>query len=363
MDIVLVGGDFDNETCRPSKIIQMIGKELRANNYVEKLEVYNGGSYDTLEDILDVCEDTDVIMWFPNVSNEMDKVRDIKARYPKKMLVSSKNNLDGKYTVSDLVAHGLMMKSNLMVEFAWGVNCLIFMRLLDPLGNVWQEHTPNVHSLANNMVYRLRDLMSFTRAKSVWAGEAIEPINLHAWFQRVEDVAEDFHGLIKPSGVNKRFLGNTSFRCTRGFPSYRGNRDDDIFVSRRNVDKRAIGPKEFVKVSLATNGDIQYWGPHKPSVDTPIQLRLYKYLPEINFMLHGHVYVEGAPFTEHAIPCGAVEEVTEIMKVIRRDHKDPTKFREGVINLKGHGCILMSYRATYVDNIKYYARPVPERMR
>ena len=51
-------------------------------------------------------------------------------------------------------------------------------------------------------------------------------------------------------------------------------------------------------------------------MDTPVQVRLYKTIPHINYIVHGHVYVKGAPFTKEAIPCGALEEVDEIMELI-----------------------------------------------
>ena len=35
----------------------------------------------------------------------------------------------------------------------------------------------------------------------------------------------------------------------------------------------------------------------KPSVDSSIQVRLYRILPEINYIVHAHCYAEGAPFT------------------------------------------------------------------
>ena len=88
-------------------------------------------------------------------------------------------------------------------------------------------------------------------------------------------------------------------------------------MSRRNVDKRYIEQEAFVPCYMDDTGNVLYYGPYKPSVDTPIQVRLYKYFPRINYMLHSHVYVKGAPFTSKAIPCGGIQEVTEIMRVSR----------------------------------------------
>ena len=49
-----------------------------------------------------------------------------------------------------------------------------------------------------------------------------------------------------------------------------------------------------------------YYG-EKPSVDTPIQIKLFNYYHNVNYMVHGHVYVDNAKMTEHKIPlwlCG-----------------------------------------------------------
>ena len=132
-----------------------------------------------------------------------------------------------------------------------------------------------------------------------------------------------------------RFLGNSSFRCQRGFPSFRGNKDI-IFVSRRNVDKRFIDKDHFVGSVLLEDGSVGYYGEYKPSVDTPIQLRLYNLLPKINFMIHSHCYINAAPFTKTPVPCGAVEEVDEIMEIIGQGRSQPFY----AINLIGHGLLL-----------------------
>lgn len=34
-------------------------------------------------------------------------------------------------------------------------------------------------------------------------------------------------------------------------------------------------------------------------------------------MIHSHCYIENAPYTEMSVPCGAIEEVDEILNVIR----------------------------------------------
>jgi hypothetical protein len=159
-------------------------------------------------------------------------------------------------------------------------------------------------------------------------------------------------------------LGNASFRfrCEKGFPSFRSD-EGTIYVSKRNIDKRlVIDMNSFVQVSLVSYNKlwVDYVGENKPSVDTPIQLLLYRYYSKINFMLHSHTYIWGAPFTHNIIPCGAVEEFFEIVQTM------PGQDREKVmINLKGHGSLVMvsdvkDFRDVRGLPLQYRARPLPE---
>ena len=136
--------------------------------------------------------------------------------------------------------------------------------------------------------------------------------------------------------------------------------NNGIFVSRRNVDKSHIGKEAFVYVEKS-DGKLWYYGEHKPSVDTPIQAMLYDILPWTNYMLHSHVYVEGAPFSSKMIPCGGLEEATEIVSVLgEHEFSDYASF---AVNLKGHGSIIFVSKPEYIRSYKFYARPRPESMK
>ena len=184
----------------------------------------------------------------------------------------------------------------------------------------------------------------------------------------VKNCAKVFNEYTPSANNTTRFLGNCSLaptRCAKGFPSIRtANR---ILVSQRNVDKTHLTKENLVPVMFDesktfTNQQILYCGNHKPSVDTPIQVRLYDALPNINYMIHSHCYIRNAPFTAKCIPCGGIEEVKEILTLI-----DKTLFgRETLymaINLKGHGSIIMASDLALLDNIteQYYPREFPEK--
>jgi hypothetical protein len=278
---------------------------------------------------------------------------DIEKKYPKAILVSSKRNYQDQdhYDLPDLISRALQSKSNLFIEFTKGDNIDKFtFRLLDPLGNQFY-FGDNVDTLCLTMFKRIQFLQTMTRTGSYQIGEKISaPISFENFLTVVKEHSIVFNRLIQKPSTVTRFLGNTSFRCTHGFPSLKQN--NQIFVSRRNVDKSGITTENMVAVKQIPEG-VGYYGQDKPSVDTPIQLELYKKYPHIQFMLHGHVYVKDAPFTNQIVPCGSFEEVEEICKLGNND----TSF---VVNLKGHGFTALSTDIQFIQDLQFYSRPVPE---
>jgi len=353
MKMLLVGGTFDDEGGKPSKIITSLAKQLRPE------ATLNGGTFDRLFNQLLVLTNYDVVLWFANVPNNKPKlVREIKKKHPKCLLVTSKRNIDGDYSFEDLVFRALELKSNLFVEIVQKENRRLAARVADPLGNVFGEFVEDFGIIAKVLKERLAQLYRCTRIGSTRAGNTLGLTPDHPeFFELIREYATTFHELIhvKPEAAN-RFLGNASFRCERGFPSFRD--DEMIFVSRRNVDKRFIDRDAFVAVAPRLSGEylsVKYYGGFKPSVDTPIQLFLYDYYKNVNFMLHSHTYIKDAPFTENVIPCGALQEGDEIAKLF--PNKDDCDFR---LNIRGHGSLVCASSVEYLREIPYVPRSTPE---
>ena len=197
----------------------------------------------------------------------------------------------------------------------------------------------------------------FTRVSSTRLpdNDKISVPNDKAFFDIVKRSAKIFDKLMHQPANPSRFLGNASFRCQRGFPSFRGS-NELIYVSRRNIDKKFISKDTFVPVDIRHNGfKPNYYGVHKPSVDTPIQIGLYRLFPNVNYMIHGHAYADNAPFTDRVIPCGAIEEISEISRIFTT--VDKTNF---VVNLLGHGSIVFAKDVNFFYEVTYSARPFPE---
>jgi ribulose-5-phosphate 4-epimerase/fuculose-1-phosphate aldolase len=352
--MLIVGGSFDDNGGKPSSLVSKLGEAVMQDDVGFDVKLYNGGHYDLLEVLLEESKHFDYVIWWANVLNDKPKIRNVKDVNPRAMLVTSKRNDNNKYSFAELINRALGSKANLCVQFS-KVEDRFTMMLFDPLGNSWYSGD-SIPKLYHAMAERLKYLKSITRQGCVHTDDNIEIPDEREFFDIVRNYADTFHELIKPDSAVTRFLGNSSFRCQRGFPSFR--KDDMIFVSRRNVDKRFIDKSAFVPVKLEDDTTLYYYGDSKPSVDTPIQARLYKLLPNINYMIHAHVYISGAPFTKSMIPCGGLEEVEEVMTVIGDDTEEDFY----AINLIGHGCIVMAKDVEQLKYLHYISRPLPERL-
>ena len=364
MKVLVVGGNFDNNGGRASSIIDKFSNEIcyylmkiDPENKFTTLTAYNGGHFNEIEEILQEVSKADIVFWWANVPNDMPKIRNVKEVNPKCMLVTSKRNDNEKYSFGELVNRALGAKANLCLEFSKQGDGKFNMMLFDPLGNEWYNGT-DIKDCTNTMMDRLMFLKDVTRQGCKQASGDVNIPNEENFFNLIKENAEVFHKLINPAPGVTRFLGNSSFRCQRGFPSFKD--DKMVYVSRRNVDKRYIGPEAFVPTFLGLKNEVYYKGDYKPSVDTPIQLRLYEKLPNIRYMMHAHVYVEGAPFTKNMVPCGGLEEVSEVVDTIRDTYGDLNKDFYA-INLIGHGSIVMGDEVEKLKNIHYIGRPIPEK--
>ena len=369
---------------KSSSVVTKLIKAFIAYSIV--IRFHNGGKYSDLCVVITTTPNYDLVFWFANVDNSLPKIRDVKEIAPKVMLITSKRNDNNKYTTMEIVQRALATKSNLIFEFS-KTNDLFNIRVLDPLGCMWYDGLDIDEAVIKTM-HRLSYLRSITRQSTNKSNTSKELVL--AWYfdqfkqeqyksdkeitipdeqefiELVKNYAVRFQEILKPGPNVERFLGNASMRpnppqvgrCSKGMLSFRAN--GYIFVSQRNIDKQFIDINHFVPCYLE-NDKVYYCGDNKPSVDTPIQLRLYELLPNINYMIHAHVYMKDAPFTELAIPCGAIEEVSEIKSTIKKYYNDFNGTRY-VLNLKGHGSIIMGNSIDDITNIQYYGRPMPEKL-
>jgi hypothetical protein len=351
--VIFVCGDFNDNGGRASGYAKKLILALRDVFPAEITSVFNGGNFLELQDILSriQIEKPSAIFWFANVPNDKEKLIDqIKKDSPSSILISSKDNSHDRYTFPEIISKMLRVKANLSLIFHKGQ--AIHASLVDPLGNVFLDHERDVEKVAMAISTRVTELLGMTRIGSIKVGDAIptpDDEETRRFVEVIHKQAQEFARLT-PTVSTERMLGNASFRCKIGFPSIR--KDNLIYVSRRNIDKTSIGLDGFVAVNTFSE-NVEYYGDCKPSVDTPIQLLLYRFYRNVRFMIHGHVRIQGAPETNKVIPCGAIQEAYEVFNLF--PSYVTTNF---CVNLKGHGCIILADNLDYFDAVTYIQRSI-----
>lgn len=357
MNILLVGGVWDSGIGRRSGVVEKL------TNILQKLEDkgifcgYNGGNYQLLRDsVRPISELFDVVIWMPDIDNGEEKLlNQIKANSPTTLLVQSKRMDSKGYTNKDLIQRLLKSHAGLGIavrEADVSEDKAFSLQLVDPLGNCYVE-TTDLEVFAYSLHARIKEIRSFTRQRSIYAGLVPENSVNPVFVDVVKEVAGKFTPLVAGASP-ERFLGNASTRCSFGFPAERLR--DGLAVSKRNVNKEMLTKDQFVVVEPETvQNSVLYYGPDKPSVDAPIQVELFKQYSNVRYMIHGHVYVEGAPTTDRKIPCGCLEEVEEVLKLY-----PDTNITNFSVNLLGHGCIMFADNVDYFLQQQFKARPFLE---
>jgi hypothetical protein len=216
---LVVCGTFDNKGGKPSGLMNKL-----FNTYPENYIFVNGGYYEHLQQILEDTVAYDIIYWFANVDNDLPKIRNVKEVNPKCILITSKRNDNDKYCFEELINRALGLKANLVFEFSKSAKDDLFnIRVFDPLGVLWCDRTNDYKKVIDRAYNRIQKLACYTRQQSVVINDKVSFETEPRFIDIIHDKAEIFHKLVQPPEVVERFLGNVSFRCTHGFPSFRGN--------------------------------------------------------------------------------------------------------------------------------------------
>lgn len=344
---LVVTGTFNELQGKPSSIGDTLCVGL--SNYFDVTSV-NGGPLSTLDSLTKQLIDYSVIIWMPNIDNSVDKyLSRIKAIHQKCLLVSSKRVVEKNYSEWDVVGRLLKTKSNLGIMITQDDKFRF--KLLDPLANIWVD-TQDVLELAGALGDRLYALGKITRLPSVRLADQPKKFEVPSdYLEAVHWYGNKFYEYVNAMNPN-RFLGNTVTRCMKSFPIARES--NRYLISRRNVAKDNITAQDFVEVT-PEESRVEYFGLNKPSVDSPIQVRLLNYYSNINYIIHGHVYAPGQLMTSHCLPCGAIEEFEEIKQLV-----PDRNVEHFVVNLRGHGCLILANKVEQLYNVTLESRPCPE---
>ncbi len=338
MKTIVVGGNF-GETPKASSVALKLSEQLNS-------DLINGGSINELR-AASLLTAYDLIIWAANVDNEVEKIYPIKKTGA--VLICTKAMREDR-NFGDAVSRIFKMQANAVI--AIGLAKPFHFDLIDALGNNWCS-APYIDVLA----VKIQELYAWSKGSIRIKSTPVKQLTTHLWYDTPTGINTldhlcDIVKTVADKVENERggrYFGNVSTRCAKMFPSVRRTDDNDLIaVSARNTPKDRLSREDFVFTELGDN-EVFYEGDRKPSVDTPVQLHLYQKLKHINFMIHGHAYIQGAPFTEHYYPCGDLREVEAII-----DNIDDQRiaFR---INLKNHGFLIAS---SDLIALRHYAETV-----
>lgn len=350
MKVLFTAGTWDKNGGKTSELMNKM-YELLNNQTDFDITFFNGGLYDELNDIVMTAKDYDIIFWMANVPYELEPIKFVKSVNPIALVIGSKKNINRQYSFVDILNKTLLQRNNLSILFSKNDKDDKYeMNLFDPLGTSWYEGY-SMDDMVDVMVKRIRFVLT-TRRERTFKVEGTKDIPNHEdFFKYVRDVAEIFHKTIEHADGVTRFLGNASFRG-----------DDVIYVSKRDVNKALIDKNNFVAAYLGEDDKVYYYGEYKPSKDTVVQTRLYKMFPNINYIIHSHCYASGAEFTNIPVPCGALDEIDEVLDVVKNKYNNDFSLNYYKFNLNGHGCLIFGSSIDDLKKTEYITRHLPEKI-
>lgn len=369
MKILLVGGSFDLNNGKESGLIKKMSSYIKEKSY--DLTVYNGGHYNDLKNIINSAKEYEVIFWMASVPNDLPKIRNVKTINPYALVIGSKRNDNEKYSFVEILNRALEQRNNLTIEFS-KENNRFKMLVFDPLGSSWYKGT-DLNECLDTLLNRVEFLLTTRREHTYKIDKTSAIPDNEEFFEYVRNVAEIFHKTIEHSDDVTKLLGNASYRVPN---------NNHIFVTERDINKAVINKETIVEVFLDNDKErsdltkfskensrdevsvdkVYYYGDKKPSKDTVVQVRLYKMFSNINYIVHSHCFVEGGYFTNNSVPCGSLDEIDEVLEVIKNFYNNDFSLDYYKINLKGHGCLILGNNIDILKKSKYITRHLPENL-
>lgn len=369
LKVTVVGGPFAQRV-DPVLCLVPTGKGKLASGVADALEKYFGqvervgnfskGTVCTFDELQKMIPgmDSNIVVFMPHLPNILvgvspEKIRieegsvgrieycravkiveNIKQIHPEVLLVPFKI-IDKDKLLGDVVRWMLKLHAALAVYSYLGESKTF--HIVDALGNDIKLSKEKLPEVLAREIYRMSHAV---RRRSVWKGPEIPDVPyLRAYVDFSRRMEPAFTDTIRNIAVG-RWPGNFSFRCAKGFLSARAG--DGFVVTMRNVAKTGLTEKDFVFVSLdLENGKLQFWGRKdaKPSIDSPVHRLIYKELPWVMGIVHGHLHAKGNCVYENMLtrwPCGAENEAEEILKVA------PGTYRKlWIVNVSGHGFVAL----------------------
>jgi len=325
MRTIIIGGFWDNNTPKPSKLLHALS--------FESIEIRNGGTVAELQELAAKAQEYDLVLWMPNIKNEHEDI------FPTKkvggILIVSKVLRENRGR-ADAVQRIFKFHGNATIAINKQADQPYEYELIDALNNTWIKT-----GSFEEVILKCQELYTWT-AGTIREGTHREMDKLDRLLELNKRVADQVRA------KQERFFRNlsTRTRCASLFPSFNNGNSEVVLVSARNTNKQTLGRTDMVIVYRDKDKMLKYFGERKPSVDTPVQIDLYAQLPQLKYIIHGHNEVIGAETTEIYFPCGDKREVEEVMKLMKDD-----TFDAKAINIKNHGFLIMGNDSDAIENL------------
>ena len=111
---------------------------------------------------------------------------------------------------------------------------------------------------------------------------------------------------------------------------------------------------------LLTAGTFDLNGGKKSGLIEKMYLKLKEYTNY--YIVHSHCYIKSGFFTSVPVPCGALDEIDEVLKVIKQYYKNNFTLDYYKVNLKGHRCLILGKEIEDLKITEYIARNLPEKL-
>jgi hypothetical protein len=79
-------------------------------------------------------------------------------------------------------------------------------------------------------------------------------------------------------------------------------------------------------------------------------------------MIHSHCYAVDGKYTEMPVPCGSLNEIDEIVRVVEKDYNGNYNLPLYIVNYTGHGCLLLANSVDDLKKISFIPRVFPEEL-
>lgn len=335
LNLLFVAGNWGPDGGRPSKYMDQLAEHL-AKKVTGHVDVHNGGTIEELKEILETrAKQNEVVFWSPNIPNELKNgILTPKDYNPACTLINFKRNDHGRLSYDDLKSLMIAQKADITCEVFKDDTGRYQMRIFDIQDCLISHFTPNTGKSMTDLVSRIYILRSLSYSRLSSSGES-HPI-LNPNFEEIANAYAKFGEFLKKQIKNnfiRRHLGEIAFR---GFMDSLTPSNDTVVVNARHVKLDMIHEKSAYVTTRLLSNRVNYYGETRPCFNSSTYLRVLSHLPKVRYIFFSDLYCNDAKYTEKVLPSQCIEQVAEILFVIR-SYCYETNF---AINLLGCGSMI-----------------------